>query len=173
MRRALLLLALLALPAAGRAEGFVAVAAGVYVPAGSVGGVRWETVPTGTLLGGYDLGHVGAALSLGVLGTGTGPRLHVTAVPMVLRLRARLPLGVAVPYAFGAVGLAPTQATVDSLAYGATAFAGQAGAGVEFTLSEMFFLGLEAAWNWLRPEYSFGPLDLSGFTGQLALGLRL
>jgi len=88
-------------------------------------------------------------------------------------VRGRWPLGVVAPFAFAGVGVAFTRAALSAIPFDAVAFAGQAGAGVELTLNELLFLGLEATWTWLRPQYSFGPLDLSGFTGQLALGLRL
>ncbi len=173
MRRALPLRLLLALPRATPAEGWVSASGGVYVPAGSVGGTSWNTVGTGSLQGGYDLGPVGASLSLGLLSTTAGPRLSDTAWPLVLRVRGRLPLGAVAPYAFGGVGIAFTRAILSAVPYDSTAFAGQAGAGVELTLNDLLFLGLEATWTWLRPQYAFGPLDLSGFTAQLALGLRL
>ena len=163
MLRALPLLVLLAQPWSASAEGWVSASGGVYVPAGSVGGASWNTAGTGSLQGGYDLGPVGASLSLGLLSTGAGPRLTDTAWP----------LGIVAPYAFAGVGVAFTRAALSAIPFDAVAFAGQAGAGVELTLNELLFLGLEATWTWLRPQYSFGPLDLSGFTGQLALGLRL
>jgi hypothetical protein len=42
---------------------------------------------------------------------------------------------------------------------------------VDFTLGDMFLVGAEAGYAWLRPDFSFGTLSLDGFVGRLAFGV--
>lgn len=170
---AVALAALLAAPAAARAEAWVAVSAGAAIPTGAVGGQSWSAGITGTLQGGYDLGPVGASLSLGVLTTRAGNSLSVTVYPMLLRLRARLPLGIAAPYAFGGVGIAPSRAQAGAYFQDATPFAAQAGGGVDVALGDMFFAGAEAAYQWTRPSFPSGTLDLNAVVIQALVGVRI
>jgi hypothetical protein len=171
MHRALLLASLLAIPVGAAADAWVSVSGGVYVPTSTVSGLAWDTRGTASIQGGYDLEHVGASLGVGVLSSGAGRYIAATAFPIVLRLRARLPVGLVAPYAYGGVGVAPSRANLRGLQFDATAFAGQAGAGVEFTLSDMFFVGVEAGYAWVRPAFSFGTFNLDGFLGQVAAGV--
>jgi hypothetical protein len=171
MHRALLIVAVLALPVTASGGGWVSVSGGVYVPTSTVGGVSWKAGMTGSIQGGYDLEYLGASLSVGVLSTDVGPSLWVTAWPIVLRLRARLPVGFADPYVFGGVGVAPSRANLSAFQHDAAAFTAQAGVGVDFTLGDMFLVGAEAGYAWLRPDFSFGTLSLDGFVGRLAFGV--
>jgi hypothetical protein len=172
MRRALLLASLLAIPGGAAADAWVSVSGGVYAPTSTVSGLAWETRMTASIQGGYDLEHVGASLGLSVLSSGAGRYLVATAWPIVVRLRARLPAGLVAPYAYGGVGVAPSRATLRAFLFDATALVGQAGAGVEFTLRDGLFVGIEAGYAWARPAFSFGTLTLDGFVGQVGLGMR-
>jgi len=103
-----------------------------------------------------------------VLWAGFGPAAQVDPAALAWIL----PAGLVAPYAYGGVGVAPSRATLRAFLFDATALAGQAGAGVEFTLRDGLFVGVEAGYAWARPAFSFGTLTLNGFVGQVGLGMR-
>jgi hypothetical protein len=147
----------------------VLVNGGAYLPTATQAGVPWEAAIASGLAAGYDGEHVGAGLSLWYLPTRAPPAAS-SATPLLATLRLRLPLGWAVPYAFGSAGVAFTRTNVGSAQYTDAAFAGMAGLGLDFPLGE-FTLGAEGGWLWLRPAYPVGTQDLGGalLTGHFAI----
>jgi hypothetical protein len=174
-RRALLVLAAvlsLATPGAARAEPWAAISGGAYVPTSTTGFGALQSRPMASLAVGYDLEYVGASVWVGFLNTQAGILLQETALPVVLRVRGRLPLGIVAPFVYGGVGFATARALVDLVQYDAVAFAAQAGGGVDFLVGDMFTLGVEAGWLWLEPSYPFGTIDLGGVTALATFALR-
>jgi hypothetical protein len=167
---AVLLLA--ASPSPARAGFWAAISGGAWIATGTSIYGSLESRPTASLAVGYDWEYVGTSLWAGLLSTGAGVLLTENAFPVVARVRGRLPLGIVVPYAFGGVGVAPTRANVNLVASYATAFTAQAGAGVDFELADMFTIGVEGGYQWLRPNYSFGTLDLNGVLALATFALR-
>ncbi len=174
-KRTLLVLAAvlsLSTPGAARAEIWAAISGGAYVPTSTTGFGALQNRPMAALSVGYDLEYVGASVWVGFLNTQAGILLQETALPVMLRVRGRLPLGIVVPYAYGGVGFATARALVDLVQYDAVAFTAQAGGGVDFLVGDMFTLGVEAGWLWLQPSYAFGAVDLGGVTAVATFALR-
>ncbi len=163
-RPAALLAALLALavPAPGRADLYAALSGGVTFPSGTTAYGALRVEPAAALALGYDTDHLGGALWVAFMTSSAGSILTQNCWPVLVRVRGRLPLGVAVPFAFGAVGLAPSRALLNLVPYDTVAFAGQAGAGIDLFFGDLFTIGAEGGWQWLRPTYDFGALDMSG-----------
>jgi hypothetical protein len=171
---ALLALAFLlaAAPASSRAEVWAAISGGAYVPTGTTLSGPFETRPAATLSVGYDHGYVGASVWVAFLTTQAGDVLQESALPVVLRLRGRLPLGVVAPYVFGGVGFATARASLELAQYDAVAFTAEAGAGADVYLGDMFALGAEAGYLWLSPSYAFGTVNLGGVVALATFTLR-
>ena len=162
----------LAVPGAVRAEPWAAISGGAYIPTSTTGFGALQARPMASLAVGYDLDYVGASIWVGFLNTQAGILLQETALPVVLRLRGRLPVGVVAPFVYGGVGFATARALVDLVQYDAVAFTAQVGGGVDFLVGDMFTLGVEAGWVWLSPSYYFGTIDLGGVTALATFGLR-
>ncbi len=168
----LAVLAALALPAPARADLWVAISGGVTFPTGTTAFGNLEVQPAATLAVGYDLEHVGASLSAGFVSSRAGALLQENCVPILVRVRGRLPLGIAVPFVYGAAGVAPSRAIVNLVQYDTTAFAGQAGGGLDLVFGDMFTLGVEGGWQWLAPSYPFGTVKMDGATLFATVALR-
>ncbi len=166
------LLVLLALPSPARAELYAAVSGGVTFPTGTTAYGKLEAQPAAAIAVGYDLENVGGAVWAGFVSARGGAFLQVNAVPLLARVRARLPLGIVVPFAYGAVGLAPSRAILNMIQYDAVAFAAQAGGGLDFVFGDMFTLGVEGGWQWLSPAFAFGTTKMDGGTLFATLALR-
>jgi hypothetical protein len=171
-----LLLALVALAAASpspaRAEFYAAISGGAWIPTGTSPYGTIETRPTASLSVGYDLEHVGASVWAGFFTTSAGLLFVNTSFPVVLRVRGRLPLGIVAPYAFGGVGFAPSRTLLDMVQNDAVAFTAQAGGGADFQVGELFTLGVEGFYEWLKPSYWFGTVDLNGVMVLATFALR-
>lgn len=163
---------LLALPEAARAEAYVAISGGVALPTGDTAYGKLETAPAASLAVGYDLPYAGASVWAGFVSTRAGALLQVNAVPILARFRGRLPLGIAVPFAYGAVGFAPSRAILNLVQSSTVAFAAQAGAGLDLVFGDMFTLGLEGGWQWLAPAFGFATVKMDGATVLGTLALR-
>jgi hypothetical protein len=159
-----------AAPELARADAWVLVRGGAYLPTASFGGAPWDAAPAVALAGGYDSGFVGAGVEVWYLPT-RASLLESSATPFLATLRLRLPLGVVTPYAFGSAGVAFTRANLGLIQYTASAFAGMAGLGVDFPVGE-FTLGVQGGWLWLSPAYSIGTFDLDGATVTAHVGVR-
>jgi hypothetical protein len=161
-----LLVALFALSAASpspaRAELYAAISGGAWIPTGTSPYGTIETRPTASLAVGYDLDFVGASVWAGFFTTSAGVLLVNTSFPVVLRVRGRLPIGFVAPYAFGGVGFAPSRALLDMAQNDTVAFTAQAGGGADFQVGDLFTLGVEGFYEWLKPSYWFGTVDLNG-----------
>ncbi len=46
------------------------------------------------------------------------------------------------------------------------------GAGLNFNLTDTFFLGAEGRYIWAKPEFGGEPVELNGFTATINLGFR-
>jgi hypothetical protein len=175
LRRPARLLPLLVLlaspPSAARAESWAAISGGAYVPTATSGFGSLQARPTATVAVGYDWEYVGASAWAAIVTTQAG-LLQETCFPVMARLRVRLPLGLAVPYAFAGVGFAPAHAAVDLVPFDTVAFTGQAGAGLELVFGDRLTLGVEAGYLWLSPSYSFGTVQLDGVMALATFGLR-
>ena len=171
-----LLLALVALaaasPAPARAELYAAISGGAFIPTGTSPYGTLETRPTASLAVGYDLDYVGASVWAGFFTTSAGLLLVSTSFPVVLRVRGRLPLGIVAPYAFGGVGFAPSRALLDLAQNDAVAFTAQAGGGSDFLVGDLFTIGVEGFYQWLRPSYWFGTVDLNSVMVLATFALR-
>jgi hypothetical protein len=171
-----LLLAVVALAAASptpaRAEAWAAISGGVWIPTGASPYGALETRPTASLSVGYDLDFVGASVWAGFFTTSAGLLFVNTSFPVVLRVRGRLPLGIVAPYAFGGVGFAPSRTLLNMAQNDTVAFTAQAGGGADFLVGEMFTLGVEALYEWLKPSYWFGTVDLNGVMALATFALR-
>ncbi len=163
---------LLALPAVARAEAYAAISGGVALPTGDTAYGKLETAPAASLAVGYDFPYAGASVWAGFVSTRAGALLQINAVPILARFRGRLPLGIAVPFVYGAVGFAPSRAILNLIQYNTTAFAAQAGGGLDLVFGDMFTLGVEAGWQWLSPTYGFATVKLDGATVLGTLALR-
>jgi hypothetical protein len=168
----LALAALLSLaPSPARADPWASISAGAYIPTGTTAFGTYSARATATVAVGYDWEYVGASAWAAVITTQAG-LLMDTAFPVMARVRLRLPLGIAVPYVVGGVGLAPAHATVDLVPFDAVAFTAQAGGGIELIFDDRYTLGAEATYLWLSPSYSFGTVQLDGVVAVATLGLR-
>jgi hypothetical protein len=171
-----LLVALVALAAASpspaRAELYAAISGGAWLPTGTSPYGTIETRPTASLAVGYDLTHVGASLWAGYFTTSAGVLFVNTSVPVVLRVRGRLPIGIVAPYAFGGVGFAPSRTLLDMAQNDTVAFTAQAGGGADFLVGDLFTIGVEGFYEWLRPSYWFGTVDLNGVMALATFALR-
>jgi len=161
-----------AAPSPARAEFWAAMSGGVYVPTGTSPFGAYQTRPTASLAVGYDWEYVGGSLWAGFVNTQAGVLLQESCLPVVGRVRVRVPLGLAVPYAYGGVGFAPTRANVDLVSFYAVAFTAQAGAGVDLVFGDMFTIGVEGGYLWLSPSYSFGTVRLDGVLAVATFALR-
>lgn len=166
------LLLVLAAPATGRADVYAAVSAGVTFPSGTTAYGSLRAQPTGALAVGYDAEYVGGSIWAGFMSSTAGAFLSQNCWPALVRIRGRLPLGVAVPFVYAAAGLAPSRALLNLIPYDTVAFAGQAGAGIDLLFADAFTLGAEGGYLWLRPSYDFGTVDMSGGYVLATLGLR-
>ncbi len=153
---------LAATPSDARAGIWAGISGGAYLPGGSAPQGPLESGPMAALAVGYDDGYWGASIWAGFLSTRVGVNFEENAFPILLRARARLPLGVVVPFAFGGVGIAPARSIYLAGTYNAVPFAAQAGGGVDLVFGDMFTIGAEGGWLWLTPSYAWGTVDLSG-----------
>jgi hypothetical protein len=170
--RSLLLAALLSVaPSAARAGSWAAISGGVSVPTGTTSLGTLQVRPTASLAVGYDWEYVGASVWAGLLNSQAGT-LQVNSFPVMGRVRVRLPLGLAVPYAFGGLGFAPALAKLDLVPFDTVAFTAQAGVGVELVFGDMFTAGAEGVYLWLSPSYSFGTVQLDSLLALATFGLR-
>jgi hypothetical protein len=159
-------------PSPARAELYAAISGGVFIPTGTSPYGAIETRPTAALAIGYDLDYVGASVWAGFFTTSAGVLLVNTSFPVVLRIRGRLPLGVVAPYAFGGVGFAPSRTLLDMVQNDAVAFTAQAGGGADFQVADLFTVGVEGFYEWLRPSYWFGTVDLNSVMVLATFALR-
>jgi hypothetical protein len=163
---------LAASPSPARAEFWAAISGGAYFPTGTSAYGAYQVRPTASLAVGYDWDYVGAAVWAGLLNTQAGSLLEASSFPVVGRVRVRLPLGLAVPYAYGGVGFAPARAQLDLVRYDTVAFTAQTGAGVDLVFGDMFTIGAEGGYLWLSPTYPFGTVRLDGYLALATFGLR-
>ena len=159
-------------PSAARAEVWAGISGGAYLPGGAAPAGALEAGPMAALAVGYDDGYWGASIWAGFLSTRAGVNFQENAFPILLRARARLPLGVAVPFAYGGVGIAPARSIYLAGTYNAVPFAAQAGGGVDLVFGDMFTLGAEGGYLWLTPSYAWGSVDLSGATVLATFAVR-
>ena len=168
----LLLLALLAAPAAARPEINAAISGGAYLPSGTSSFGVLEALPSASLSVGWDSDYLGGAVWAGVVSTEAGFLLQETCFPVMARVRGRLPLGWAVPFVYGGVGFAPARALINMVQHDTVAFTAQAGGGVELVFGDMFTIGAEGGYLWLAPSYGFGTVDLNGTLVLATFALR-
>ncbi len=168
----LLLLALLASPAATRAEITAAISGGAYLPSGTSSFGVLEAAPAASLSVGWDSAYFGASVWAGLVNTRAGNLLQENCFPVVFRARGRLPLGLAIPFVFGGVGFAPSRAVLNTGTHDTVAFTAQAGGGVDLAFGDMFTIGAEAGYLWLSPTYWFGTVDMDGTLLLATFGLR-
>ncbi|HQR30824.1 MAG TPA: hypothetical protein PLL32_10470 [Anaeromyxobacteraceae bacterium] len=159
---ALAAVVLTATPSDAHAGIWAGISGGAYLPGGTAPPGALESGPMAALAVGYDDGYWGASVWAGFLSTRAGVNFQEDAFPILLRARARLPLGVVVPFAFGGVGIAPARSIYLAGTYNAVPFAAQAGGGVDLVFGDMFTIGAEGGWLWLTPSYAWGSVDLSG-----------
>jgi hypothetical protein len=163
---------LAAAPGPARAQVWTAISGGAYVPTQTSPFGSFQSRPTASLAVGYDSEYLGGSLWAGFVNTQAGALLQASCFPVMARVRARLPLGVAIPFAYGGVGFAPSKASIDLVPYDTVAFTAAAGAGVDFDFGEMFTLGLESGYLWLSPTYWFGTVRLDGVLAVATFALR-
>ena len=161
-----------AAPSPARGEYWAAISGGAYIPTGTSPFGALQARPTASLAVGYDWEYVGGSIWAGLVSTQAGNLLQENCFPVVGRVRVRLPLGLAVPYAYGGVGFAPTRANLDFVQFFAVAFTAQAGAGVDLVFGDMFTIGVEGGYLWLSPTYSFGTVPLDGVLALATFALR-
>ena len=128
--------------------------------------------PSASLAVGWDSEYFGGSIWAGLVSTQAGSVLQVNSFPVMVRVRGRLPLGLAVPFVFGGVGFAPSRAAVNLVYTNTVAFTAQAGAGVNLVFGDMFTIGAEAGYLWLAPSYGFGTVDLNGTLVLATFALR-
>lgn len=171
--RSLLVVVLLACgPSVARAELWAAISGGAYIPTGTSPFGSFQTRPTASLAVGYDWEYVGGSVWAGIVTTQAGNLLQENCLPVVARVRVRLPLGMAVPFVYGGVGFAPARGLLDLVEFNTVAFTAQAGAGVDLVFLDMFTVGVEGGYLWLSPAYSFGTVRLDGYLALATFGLR-
>ena len=170
--RSLLLVAFFAAaPSPAGAEFWAAISGGAYLPTGTSDFGSFQARPTASLAVGYDWEYVGTSVWAGLVNTQAGI-LQESCFPVVGRVRVRLPLGLAVPYAYGGVGFAPTRANLDLVPFYAVAFTAQTGAGVDLVFGDMFTIGAEGGYIWLSPIYGFGTVRLDGYLALATFAIR-
>jgi hypothetical protein len=169
----LLLLAVVAVsPVPARAEFYAAISGGAYLPSAASPYGTFQARPTASLAVGWDSDYWGGAIWAGLVSTQAGVLLQENCFPVIARVRGRLPLGLAVPYAYGGVGFAPSRANLNLVQHDTVAFTAQAGGGVDLVFGDMFTIGAEAGYLWLSPSYSFGTMDLNATLVVATFGLR-
>ncbi len=166
------LLLALAAPSTGRADLYAAVSGGVTFPSGTTAYGSLRAEGTGALAVGYDAEYLGGSIWAAFMSSTAGALLSQNCWPVLVRIRGRLPLGVAFPFVFAAAGVAPSRALLNLVPYDTVAFAGQAGAGIDLLFGDAFTIGAEGGYQWLRPVYDFGTVDMSGAYVLATLGLR-
>jgi len=170
---ALLLPMLLAsTPAPARAEIWAGLSGGVSLPQGTSPYGTLQVRPSAAIAVGWDSEFVGASLWAALVTTQAGILLSETCYPVMVRVRGRLPLGLAVPFVFGGVGFAPSRGSLDMVVDNTVAFTAQAGAGLDLVFGDRFTLGAEGGWLWLSPTHAFGTVNLNGVLLLATLALR-
>ncbi len=98
-------------------------------------------------------------------------------VPVLVSAKLFLPLGPIEPYGEAGIGHYFTDLDVSG---NLGSFSGSSkgtygvhlGAGLNFNLTDSFFLGAEGRYIWAKPEYGGQPVRLDGFTATINLGFR-
>ncbi len=108
-----------------------------------------------------------------VLGEG---RTKLEGIPVLLSAKLFLPLGPVEPYAEAGVGAYFTRFEVESAAgpqrFREVNFGPHVGAGLNINVTDKVYLGAEARYRWVRPEYGGQKVRLDGYTGTVNLGFR-
>lgn len=100
----------------------------------------------------------------------TGQEVQV--VPIMLNAKVPIPLGPVNPYVLGGIGgywvdLEVGPESEDDFTYGF-----QAGAGIDFEVTPMTFLGVEGKYIWTEPELGNTDVEVSGFVVTGNVGFR-
>jgi hypothetical protein len=170
---ALLALSLLAAaPGTARADLYAAISGGVGLPSGTTAFGNLQPQAAAALAVGYDTDFVGGSAWAGFFNTAAGGVFQQSCWPIVVRARGRLPLGVVVPFAYGGVGLAVSRLLVNMVRFDAVAFVGQLGGGLDFLVGDLFTIGAEAGYQWMKPTYTYATVDASGVTLLGTVGLH-
>jgi len=135
----------------------------------------WDEGFNGELaFGHYFNPNVAMEFGLGYFQTETSqPDAEITVIPVTLALKGIYPVDKAELYVLGGIGAYFANLEVSgrglSIDDDDTAFGGFQGAGVNYKLSNEFFIGVEAKYLWVEAEWSFANVDLDGwiFTGNL------
>ncbi len=98
-------------------------------------------------------------------------------VPAVATGKAFLPLGPIEPYGEFGIGAYFTKAEVEGNVYNFTTstritYGLHAGAGINFNLTDKFFIGAEGRYIWVKPSFGGQDVRLNGFTTTGDLGFR-
>jgi len=176
---ALAALAILAVPAAARADSYVALKGGVWAPtatdgfaaAGAAVNGRFPASGDVELAFGATMGIIGAQISTGYMWSSqvlSGVTVKASGIPFSAVGQLRLPIFFIQPYlAAGIGGFANFgSASNGSITSSATKFSFMVigGAGVDFILGPIL-LGAEARYNYITEQaFDFGTMKLSGVT---------
>jgi hypothetical protein len=167
--------AFLAAPSTSRAEGYVALKGGVWVPTANdgfstIGGIAQGQFPTSgdiELAYGATMGILGVQIAGGYMWSNLNG-VHTNAIPFYGLLQLRLPIFFIQPYLEAGIGGLANFASVDASAGGvavsgaALSFLAIGGAGVDFFLGPIL-LGVEARYMYATQQnFDFGSMRLSG-----------
>jgi hypothetical protein len=174
--------AFLAAPSTSRAEGYVALKGGLWLPTASdgsvVGGVNLGQFPTSgdiELAYGATMGIIGVQIASGYMWNNLNGT-HVNAIPFYALGQLRLPIFFIQPYLEAGIGGLANFASVNATTGGvsvngaALSFMAIGGAGVDFILGSVL-IGAEARYMWVsQQDLTFATLRLSGVNLTANLG---
>jgi opacity protein-like surface antigen len=172
---------------------YTVIKAGVYSPSesydlqnfngGSTTHVDTKTGFVGEIaFGHYFLPEFGIELGVGYFESNGSPAAEpgstkLKVVPLLASAKVFLPIGMIEPYAEAGIGAYITDLEVSGnlgsfsgstkVTYGV-----HAGVGLNFNLTDTFFLGAEGRYIWAKPEFGGQPVELNAFTATIDLGFR-
>ena len=98
-------------------------------------------------------------------------------VPVIATGKVLIPIGIFEPYGLFGIGAYFTKMDVEGNVYNFNSsstitYGLHAGAGINFNLTENFFLGVEGKYLWAKPSYGGQDVNLDGFVTTADIGFR-